>query len=264
MESGEEEHQQTFRWIFVGMTGSGKTHCLQWQLWEELRREDDLYVFSATGSPQEWPMTPPERVRAQWDPEYVQGLFRKETPGRKVVVIDDMLGVMEAKDPVLVQLFTQGRHWNMCVCLLTQKLLGFGQAVRCNAGRIYVCRVSGRSEMDALWAEYAVARHGKRRDFFEELDEGTRDYGVVLIEQTRENSEFRRIQPPARLELFFAQGTPVAPGRERHAGPEKRRGLQRELPRGYSFLGTKAAAVTARRGPRFRRRGVGAAKAGPG
>lgn len=223
---GPEDLHDTFRWVITGKTESGKTHLAKWLLFHHLDRSDALWVFSGTGSAADWPMIPPKQFRSGWDHDLVDRI--KRSPGSKVIVVDDQLGIVEKNDSALVGLFTRGRHSNTSVVLITQRLNGFSPTIRVNTSRVYVCRTVSASELICLHDEYAAPLGMTRREFFKHVDEKTRNHAVLLIDLKGDGS-FSEVHPPAVLVPFVMESGPSL-AESRGTGLKH---IRRPLPPGY-------------------------------
>lgn len=168
-------------------------------------------------------MIPPRNLDVSWNVAKIEGFFDRPSEEVRIVIIDDFLGIIRRDDPVLIRLFTQGRHSGISTILLTQRLNGFSPTIRANTSIAYITNTVSKRELETLYEEYATPAHSNKKEFYDFIMEATKDYAVLEIDLTKNPPTYRKLKSEPIIPEYFVGGTELAAGEKIRLAEAKRR-----------------------------------------
>lgn len=186
-----EELPAHFAIIVYGQRRTGKTTWLLWLMWLLRDRFDEVVVYSSTHHE--------GTFQKHVDPKMCFSLFKEnvmqacinhqkarklkgETMPRVLVVMDDVLDQMRdmRRSDALLQLFTQGRHFNISIVVLSQHCKALPPAFRKNVDAAILFRTFSHDMVKSYYDDYGGVM--SRQTFFALLNDATQNYqGLVVL-----------------------------------------------------------------------------------
>lgn len=177
------------RIIITGKTNTGKTHYAK-SLISFLRDKiDKLYVMCPTMKEGSWEsITSKSHIFDEYDPEVILDVIEKQKRHMKedkkmdqvMFILDDCIHDITKKDKTVNKLYTQGRHWNISIIIISQKFVLINNTIRANPDFCICTRIVNAKELDAIWKEY---NNGiSRSDFGRMCNLATEGFGVLVID----------------------------------------------------------------------------------
>lgn len=196
--------------LFAAPTNSGKTTLIRFILTEMAKKGIFAYGIVLTGTAglnNDYSYLPRKAVsvfsedrlraflRMQRDLAHERG---KAPPA--FIVLDDVANE-NFKKPLYNGLFTTFRHFNLSVFVSTQYIYRIPPTIREQAA---ICvafhQNTGRSK-EALWQTYGTAH--KKQEFYNKLDEATKEKYYALFMLNNENRMFRAKAPIVQEPIHF-------------------------------------------------------------
>jgi len=172
--------------LLVGRRGSGKTTLLiKLLLRNDIYRNkfDKIYVFSTSfwtdtsSRIHEWLLIQENQVTPGFREDKLQFIINDqkekklqdpENDHHVLIILDDILAEVDFKKSLALQdLAFNGRHRNISVIILSQRIVGINTKVRNQADGIVYFPFSNHSETEAMYNSYSF---GNRREFNKFLD----------------------------------------------------------------------------------------------
>ena len=186
-----EELPSHFSIIVYGQRRTGKTTWLLWMMWLLKDRFDEIVVYSSThheGTFQKF--VNPKMCFSVYREGVMQACInhqkarkqKGEKMPRVLVVMDDVLDQMKdlRRSDALLQLFTQGRHFNISIVILSQHCKALPPAFRKNVDAAVIFRTFSNDMCKSYYEDYGGCM--KRHTFNSILTEATQEYqGLVVL-----------------------------------------------------------------------------------
>lgn len=138
------------------------------------------------------------------------GKLSKDTDIRILIILDD-LGYAKKimKTKVLRQIFMNGRHYGISMCLSCQYVMDIGIDLRTNADFVYVLKQNSASSIKNLYESYFSAFE-KKRHFQTVLESCTDNYGCLVLDNSIPTTDVEAVcfWYKAKLGRKFRIGSP--------------------------------------------------------
>lgn len=194
-----------FTALFVGSSGSGKTHFLRHLLKHSLKNKiENIFIMCPSlefsGDYDEFRSQ--EHYKNRIFPAYDESIlseimaeqryiikkYGKARCPQSLLILDDCLLEVQSNHNLAKDIFFRGRHINLSCIVLVQKLLGISTIMRVNTKYVVFWRCGNSSELEHLLAEYtgkkerrvieeALVEHFKQPWTFLMMDAKTQDFG---------------------------------------------------------------------------------------
>ncbi len=106
-----------------------------------------------------------------------------------LIIMDDLAYDSKMmKDPVMKEIFFNGRHYNITLIMSFQYLMNIPPAFRSNIDYVFVGRDVTREHMDKLY-KYFFGIYAKAEEFREAFKKYTEDYSYMIIDRTSRSEE---------------------------------------------------------------------------
>lgn len=137
-------------------------------------------------------------IHHSYKTEFIQKLFNRQAKAseenwankRCFLVFDDVLSEASVwkKDPLLTDVFYNGRHFHILFLLAMQAPLGISPALRTNIDYVFILKTTNSSDRKKIYENYAGVF--PTRDIFEKVLDGcTNNYGCLVIDNTATTNE---------------------------------------------------------------------------
>lgn len=198
-------------YLFVGRTGSGKTHILQHVASIMGRNFEVCFGFCPTRFAGNMDWIAKERCFEQFDQKKVELILdyqKKEveagTAKDVLLVFDDVLGekTMKLYGDFVTKLSTCCRHYKITIFITAQYLFKVPPVLRENSKFVFICSADNPKEMKFLYDEYC---RGLTKDMFmKKLSDCTQNYNVLVIDCFARDSRqcYYSVKAPAKIQPF--------------------------------------------------------------
>lgn len=167
-----------FTMIICGNSGSGKTQLLKELITEDFKKSfNNIFVFCPSmdysGDYDEYKQQKyfKNRLFDSYDSSIIQEIieeqehiidrYGKSRCPQTCIILDDSLEYIQGNHNIISKLFFKGRHINLSVIVLVQKLKGIGTLLRINTRYCIFFRCGNTQELDNLLEEYTGKRERK-------------------------------------------------------------------------------------------------------
>ena len=165
-----------------GARRQGKTHLLSHLLYKLSRKRQwsAVFLFSETASVQDssYEFIPDAYKYDSLDTGVLERILKtqrkikehnnavdgedKKPYGKILIICDDVINNKDVfYSPVVNSLFTQGRHFNVDICILSQSLTGLHPKARNNADAIIIFRSLSKKQRDSIVEWYLTIHNNK-------------------------------------------------------------------------------------------------------
>ena len=197
-------------YLFVGRTGTGKTHAMKWLAYNLRHKFDVAFGFCPTIFAGNLDWIHPDRRFAAFDPDKVNRILQHQVEnyhncGRVLLVFDDVLGESSVKlyGRLLLKLATTCRHYRITIFITTQYLRKVPPALRENARFVFITAARGPDEMKMMSDEFCLEI--TREEFYRRLKADTTGHGVMVINMEGQGVRqiYSRMQAPPEIPRFL-------------------------------------------------------------
>ena len=163
------------------------------------------YIISQTTEVNgEWNIIPPEYIKNQWNPEDINKIYdyqkqqmKNGTPKNCFILMDDVIGLVDLKDKVIQMLVTNGRHLNIWLFIVVQKLTDVvPPVVRQNAEFFIFFQNDCKEVLEAVHQQYMSTQMPKP-NWYQFCRDTLVDFTAIIINTRRQGlDKIREIQAP--------------------------------------------------------------------
>lgn len=192
------------RFFFIGKTNTGKSYLLRDIMYYIKDKYKKGLAFSASESINSFYSTLMDRKfifnkhnssilqQAFNHQQYVMNKLNKKHR-YFYIIYDDMIADAKSwsKDPLIVNLFTLGRHYNIGFFLLSQYTNAVPPYAKNNVDYIFILQQQNYEEKLRLYKEYGSIFESKK-DFYTALDQLTTDNGCMVINNTIKSNKIEK------------------------------------------------------------------------
>lgn len=167
-----------FTMIICGNSGSGKTQLLKELITKDFKKSfDNIFVicpsmdFSGDYDEYKEQKYFKNRLFDNYDNTVIQEIideqehiinrYGKSRCPQSCIILDDCLDFIQGNHNIISKLFFKGRHINLSVIVLVQKLRGIGTLLRINTRYCIFFRCGNTQEMDNLLEEFTGKKERK-------------------------------------------------------------------------------------------------------
>ena len=181
--------------LMVGAKHSGKSQCIKYVCRAYASQFACIVVFCPTALNGFYSFIPKRYVHDDYDPEVMREILTKQEDYKRagksvhvLCVFDDIIGsetinFEKRQQNELNRVFCANRHYNLSVIVVTQSLKRVPRILRDNVDGACIFRCM-RQAYEGLYETFG---HMDKKDFYKFLDEGTRDYQVILYKANVSN-----------------------------------------------------------------------------
>ncbi len=192
------------RFFFIGKTNTGKSYLLRDILYYIKDKYSKGFAFSGSEDINHFysQLMSTSFIFSKHSPSlltqafnYQKYLMTKLNKKNKYffIIYDDMIADAKqwAKDPLIVDLFTKGRHYNIGFFLLSQYTNAVPPYAKNNVDYIFILQQQNYEEKYRLYKEYGSIFESKK-DFYAALDQLTTDNGCMVINNTVKSNKIEK------------------------------------------------------------------------
>ncbi len=164
--------------LLCGRTGSGKTTWIINYMTKNKNLYDLVYVFTST--PQEYiKLTNKKNIFEVEEIDKINKIFNSDIKKHKAIILDNFVGLVKLQnEATLLKCFTQGRHKNISVIVLSQYIYTVPPCIRTNCSHILIFK-SNMRDLELIYPYQDTFR--SKDEFLTFMGENTNDYYPVLI-----------------------------------------------------------------------------------
>ena len=111
-----------------------------------------------------------------------------------LIIFDDILDADNSNhikyNSKLNHIFTNGRHLGISIILSIQYMKAINPLTRTNADYSFVFNCKNHNIIDYIYKEYSSNK--PRDEFIEMLDQNSKEYNMVVIDNTNKDNQFYR------------------------------------------------------------------------
>ena len=165
-----------FTMIILGRSHSGKSqqlHTIMYNIYKNFKKEiSEVYLFSQTGliNQEEFFYIQTDNIFENINVGFIKMVLENqklkklnhEEPKQIIFLFDDIIGDTNVKSPVIINLFTLGRHYNITTILLSQTYVqtgGLSAVIRRNSNWILSFYIQNEDRRKQFIKEYASIKN---------------------------------------------------------------------------------------------------------
>jgi len=212
--------------ILEGSRRIGKSEFMKWLLFNYRNDFDLVIVMTETPHNGFWqPIVGNLWVHNGWNPILMRRLLdsqnklkeeevkRNAKPRRVLIVLDDIIGERKIHDDSLLsRLATQGRHFNISVCLATQDAKAIHPVLRNNCDVCVIFHQKNTRSKEAVWHDFLGAFADKRLAM-DILNRYTQNHDCIVVENHKLGAipEMLYFWVPGDMVWNMAKNAPITP-----------------------------------------------------
>jgi hypothetical protein len=199
---------------FVAKRNSGKSHLMKYLLYNEARRQSfkTVFVISPTSFNGEWDiLVGKKNVSNIYSPTWLENLLtaqsklvKKKKPNEMLLILDDCVGSAKFNDEVMTKIAIAGRHYKLTCWISSQGYTKIPPLIRTNCDYMFIMNKIPRPVIERCLEEFPPDRDdiSNWRSLSDYAAKVTRDYGVLLIDNSGGCTKHMRIRAPASIPVF--------------------------------------------------------------
>lgn len=199
-------------YLFVGRTGSGKSHLMKHVAGLMERDFDAAFGFCPTTFAGNIDFIRPDRRFLEFDAGKVGMILKCQqeqvektgSAGNVLLLFDDVLGEASLKlyGGLFTKLASTCRHYRITIFITTQYIYKVPPVLRENAKLVFICSASRPDEISTMYKEFGI---GLTKDAFSQrIVNDTNGFGVLAINMEAKDtrSAYVRVTAPAKAREF--------------------------------------------------------------
>lgn len=169
--------------VFLGQSGTGKTHYMLHLIQSLKSRFDYCVIFSPTlfNNPNLDNLTDDKVKFSSFDKNKLLKLFEyqeKHKNKKCLLILDDCIGCLNIYDPIFDKLASSSRHYNITTFITAQYLLKVSPILRQNCFYLHIFKNKNARNLKILFEEFG-SEFNKIDEFKAFLSANTEDFNVL-------------------------------------------------------------------------------------
>lgn len=197
---------------------SGKTHLMKYIIGALARAKRFNYgiIVSGTAETGEWNIVPKRQIFSNWDDagskieKVITRQKQLQAEGKPLpsifLVLDDIVGVVNANSGLMSQLASMSRHWNMTLFVCVQSVTKIPPLFRQNAEYLFAFKQNNIDQIKVLYAEFGGA-FGTSAEFVDYMQKNVHTYRALMIniktQSPKKEDIFKLVIAPPNPAKYF-------------------------------------------------------------